>query len=94
MRLIIKILAITTTLGFANCYAACEVNGCNGELCTKAGEHPFSTCLWKAEYPCYRQYGVCEEDANGECNWKPTAELQACVKAALHAVEASDTSSD
>lgn len=76
------------------CNAACIINGCNGELCTKENENPFSTCLWKAEYACYKQYGICAEDANGDCNWSQTPELVACLKAAENAVAASDTFSD
>lgn len=74
--------------------AACQITGCNGELCVRNGEGGISTCLWKAEYACYKQYGICEADDNGQCAWRQTPELVACVKTMQDNVEKADPFSD
>ncbi len=91
MRRILLLLLLTYTYSL---HAACEVSGCNGELCTEADEQVFSTCLWKATYMCYPQYGICEKDKNGVCGWRETPSLIKCIKNAEAEVEASDISSD
>lgn len=57
--------------------AACVVTGCSGQLC--ASEDMMSTCEWKPEYACYKQYGTCEVQADGKCGWTKSAALQACL---------------
>lgn len=93
-RNIYLIITIALSIFCTNSLAACVVNGCNGELCTSADENVFSTCLWKAEYMCYKDYGICEEDTKGECNWRQTNQLLTCIKNAIDAVEAADISGD
>ncbi|MGK4002598.1 hypothetical protein WMF31_08240 [Sorangium sp. So ce1036] len=56
---------------------ACVVTGCSGQLC--ADEDIASTCEWREEYACYAKHGVCERDASGECGWRETPELAACL---------------
>jgi hypothetical protein len=60
---------------------ACEIAGCSGELCIAAGsELGFSVCLWREEFACYQQHGVCETQAGGGCGWTPTEELTGCLE--------------
>lgn len=91
MRKILAILLLTYTYSL---HAACAINGCNDELCTEVDEQVFSTCFWKAQYTCYRQYGICEADKNGVCGWRQTPTLLQCIASAEAKVEASDISSD
>lgn len=78
-----------------NLFAApCVISGCNNEICGKAGESYFSTCMWKAEYACYNKFGICELNKSGECCWRQTKELVECVKIQLERVQRGDLSSD
>lgn len=54
----------------------CRATGCSGQIC--ADEDRFSTCEFRPEYACYQQ-ATCEVQADGECGWTQTAELQACL---------------
>jgi hypothetical protein len=74
--------------------AACVITGCNNEICGKAGESYFSTCMWKAEYACYNKFGICEADKSGECGWRQSKELVECVNIQLKRVQRGDLSSD
>jgi hypothetical protein len=55
----------------------CYVGGCSSQICS---DHPgaISTCEWKDEYACY-QTATCERQADGNCGWTQTAELDACL---------------
>lgn len=89
------IIIITLLCGFSvHAATICEVNGCSGELCTVINESVFSTCLWKAEYQCYKDYGVCEPDANDKCGWRQSEELLECIKQAQYLVMRGDLFSD
>jgi eight-cysteine-cluster-containing protein len=57
--------------------AACYKGGCSGQICADR-EDMMSTCIFREEYACY-QSATCERQANGDCGWTPTAELQACL---------------
>ncbi|AUX46201.1 uncharacterized protein SOCE26_077060 [Sorangium cellulosum] len=57
--------------------APCVVTGCSGQIC--ADEDMASTCEWREEYACYGEHGVCERGASGECGWRQTPELEACL---------------
>lgn len=82
-------------IAFGNVFAIdCVVCGCNNEICTKAQESQFSTCMWKAEYECYNKYGICESNASGNCAWRQTDELVACLKLREQQVSAADAFSD
>lgn len=60
----------------------CVVGGCSGELCVSADAPPvFSICVYKEEYSCYKTVS-CELQANGECGWTKTAELNVCIERA------------
>lgn len=59
--------------------AQCYISGCNGQICSSSQEPTFGKCEWVASDQCYTQYGICEEDANGNCNWRDTEELQECL---------------
>ncbi len=74
--------------------AACVVDGCNNELCIPEGEGTFSTCIWKAEYKCYQEYGICEANSNGICGWKQTPELLKCLEQIESDLERVDIVSD
>ncbi|WP_437965449.1 hypothetical protein WMF04_38310 [Sorangium sp. So ce260] len=56
---------------------SCVVTGCSGQLCASDGI--ITTCEWREEYACYADHGVCERDASGECGWRATPELEACL---------------
>jgi hypothetical protein len=55
----------------------CYVGGCSGQICSDQ-EGVISTCEWKPEYACYHS-ATCEVQADGNCGWTQTAELQACL---------------
>lgn len=78
----------------AQAIAACSATGCSGEVCGKLGDSIFSVCIWKAEYICYKQYGICEVGKNGECQWRQTKQLLQCIKTYQDAVNAADPFSD
>ena len=59
----------------------CFVAGCSGELCT---DDPgmASTCEWRPEYACFKQYGLCGRPGTGSesaCGWMASDRLAACV---------------
>lgn len=56
--------------------AACVRSGCSGQIC--ADQAMFSTCEWRPEYACYQQ-ATCERGANGQCGFRQTPELAACL---------------
>lgn len=69
---------------FALCSSAahatkCEISGFFKENCKNPGEFVWSTIFWKAEFDCYHQYGVCEANACGACEWQQTTALQQCL---------------
>ena len=54
----------------------CMATGCGGTIC--ASEEMMSTCEYKPEHACYKG-ATCEWQASGECGWRQTAELTACL---------------
>lgn len=58
----------------------CLVTGCGGQVC--AAQRVMTTCEWRDAYACYRSHGTCERDARGQCGWRQTPELAACLRAA------------
>ncbi|CAN5734312.1 hypothetical protein BH11MYX2_BH11MYX2_37520 [soil metagenome] len=56
--------------------AACVVSGCSGELCGDEGM--VSPCIFKPVFACYHE-ATCERQADGDCGWTQTEELQTCV---------------
>lgn len=58
----------------------CAVAGCSGQLCVSADEAGdiVTTCEYRAEYGCYAE-AVCEPQADGQCGWTETPELQQCL---------------
>ena len=67
----------------SNSFASCEVHGWFNQLCSKTEDADpcnFNTIIWKAEFMCYRKYGVCEEKDN-ICAWQQNAELTGCIEA-------------
>ena len=54
----------------------CVVSGCSSQIC--ADEPRISTCEFRPEYACYAS-ATCEVQADGECGWTQTSELQACL---------------
>lgn len=56
---------------------ACYVGGCSGQICSDQ-EGAISTCEWRPEYACYQQ-ATCERQADGQCGWTETPELNACL---------------
>jgi len=94
-QLIERFIIISCLICSGSVFAAkCVVTGCSGEICAKEEENVLSTCLWKAEYECYHNYGICEENDKGQCEWRQTSELKACVKLREEEVEKADLFSD
>ncbi len=63
--------------GMAN--AACVVTGCNGQICASEAQESFGQCDMTLNSQCYAQFGICEEDQNGQCNWRQTQGLNDCL---------------
>lgn len=58
----------------------CMVTGCSGTICQDADMEPIaSTCDFKPEYACYGDYGRCEKQDDGKCDWTESSELSACL---------------
>jgi len=55
----------------------CKKTGCSSQICSD--QEVITTCEYKTEYECYRK-ATCERQANGDCGFTPTAELNACLK--------------
>ncbi len=66
-------LRATDTVAQKQCY----VGGCSGQICSDQ-EGVISTCEFRPEYACYRD-AKCETQADGNCGWTPTPELNACL---------------
>lgn len=58
----------------------CLITGCNQEICSDVEQPKVGICLWKPEYACYHQFGICEKDLNGTCSWTQTEQLLECLK--------------
>lgn len=56
--------------------APCQVTGCSGQIC--ADQDVITTCEARKEYACY-ETATCERQADGQCGWTETPELQACL---------------
>lgn len=57
----------------------CFVGGCSSELCTDQ-QGAVSTCIYKAEYACYKtSVAKCERQPDGQCGWTSTVELTSCL---------------
>ncbi len=64
----------------------CQIGGCSGNLCIRAGANPVSTCDWKDAYACYqpsRNLTQCVATPAGNCEWKQTQQLKTCLAAAV-----------
>lgn len=57
----------------------CKKTGCSGQVCSD--QEVMTTCEYKTEYECYKK-ATCERQANGDCGFTPTAELNACLRKA------------
>jgi eight-cysteine-cluster-containing protein len=56
--------------------AECRATGCSGTVC--AAEDVITTCEFRPEYACY-QSATCGAQADGQCGWTMTPELEACL---------------
>ena len=54
----------------------CKVTGCSSHICSD--QDVVSTCEWTEAYACY-QTATCARQADGECGWTETPELQTCL---------------
>lgn len=54
----------------------CVRTGCSGQICSD--QNRTTTCLWRPEYACYQQ-AICERGTDGQCGFRQTAALQACL---------------
>jgi hypothetical protein len=55
----------------------CFVGGCSSQICSDTPD-VVSTCEWTDAYACY-QDATCERQADGQCGWTETPELQDCL---------------
>lgn len=56
--------------------AECRPTGCSGTVCS--AEDVITTCEFRPEYACY-QSATCAAQADGQCGWTMTPELEACL---------------
>jgi len=56
----------------------CYIGGCSNEVCSDQKDVA-SVCIWSPVLACY-QDATCERQANGQCGWTQTEELQECVE--------------
>ncbi len=54
----------------------CKPSGCSGTVCSD--REIMTTCEYRPEYACYRE-ATCTRQADGQCGWTMTPELEACV---------------
>ncbi len=59
--------------------AACKRTGCSGQVCSD--RDVMTTCEYRAEYACYNS-AICERGSSGECGWRQTPALAACLASA------------
>ncbi len=45
---------------------------------TQPSQPSFTNCEYKREYECYKT-ATCGRDAQGQCNWEMTPELDKCL---------------
>ncbi len=57
----------------------CVIGGCSAQLCGERGNDLISTCIYKAEYACYKKNSACERQPDGKCGWTPTPQLARCL---------------
>lgn len=57
--------------------SGCYVGGCSSQVCSSSKDI-MTTCEWKEEYACYRT-ATCKKQADGECGWTYTPELNSCL---------------
>lgn len=67
---------VTLLESLSSAAPACVRSGCSGQIC--ADQAMFSTCEWRPEYACYQQ-AICERGANGQCGFRQTPQLAACL---------------
>lgn len=57
--------------------ANCHATGCSGQICSD--NDVITTCEYRPEYACYKS-AQCSRQADGNCGWTWTAELEACLE--------------
>ena len=76
-------LALCTALTVSPAAAAdCVPAGCSGEVCVSADKAAdiVTPCIFKPEFQCYREFGECGEQPNGECGWLKNDAFAACIE--------------
>lgn len=56
---------------------ACRATGCSSTVC--ADDDVMTTCEFRPEHECYKS-AVCERGSDGQCGWRGTPELTACLE--------------
>jgi len=56
--------------------AECKPTGCSATVCSD--EEVMTTCEFRPEYACYKS-ATCTRQADGQCGWTKSAELDACL---------------
>lgn len=54
----------------------CKPTGCSGQICSDMDV--ITTCEARPEFACF-DTATCERQADGNCDWTPTPELQTCL---------------
>ena len=60
--------------------AQCRATGCSSQVC--ADQDVITTCEFRPEFDCFRT-AQCERQADNQCGWTMTSELQACLEASF-----------
>ena len=81
--MILKFALLAISMSFP--YQAIECvagGGCGSHLCLSKEEieTTMSTCEWRDSYGCYPKFSKCELQADGNCGWTQTPELQSCIE--------------
>ena len=60
--------------------SVCRPTGCSSQVC--ADKDIATDCMYREEYACYKE-AVCERQADGQCGWRETDSLRACLDGKL-----------
>ena len=70
------IIPVKFDLNTPNNLGPCVVTGCSNQVCSD--QEVITICEFNPAYACYSQV-VCERQADGNCGWTQTNDLQTCL---------------
>jgi hypothetical protein len=68
--------SVTVPVNLSGEKMPCRPTGCSGQVCSDMDI--ITTCEYTAAYACYKT-ARCERQADGQCGWTQTAELESCL---------------